>query len=190
MKTTAVFLDRDGTINEEVGYLNSLDKLVIYPQAVQAIRWLNESGMKCLVVTNQSGIARGYFSEAFVSEVHQYMGELVAREAAHLDGFYFCPHHPEGQGAYRQRCLCRKPEPGLVLKAAADFGVDLGRSYLIGDTLRDIETAQKAGVRGVLVRTGYGQAAEAENAAGGIRPLHVADDILGAVRWVMGDCEK
>ncbi len=181
MKTAAVFLDRDGTINEEVGYLDRLERLTIYPQAGAAIQRLNESGLKALVVTNQSGVARGYFTECFLIGLHRHIQQLLAAEGAYLDGFYYCPHHPEA------RCRCRKPETGMLLTAAADFGVDLGRSYLIGDTLKDMETAEKAGVKGVLVRTGYGREAEAAMPAAGIGPVHVAADILAAVNWLIRD---
>jgi D-glycero-D-manno-heptose 1,7-bisphosphate phosphatase len=187
MKAKAIFLDRDGTINEEVGYLNSLAQLVLYPQAMAAIKLINASGMKSIVVTNQSGVARGYFTATFVAEVHRQMQEVLAPQA-HLDAFYFCPHHPEGQGIYRQDCSCRKPEPGMLLRAARDLGIDLGQSYLIGDTRKDMQAALKAGVKAVLVRTGYGRAAEAERAD--VAPNYVADDILEAVKWIMQDRHK
>ncbi len=184
MKSAAVFLDRDGTINEEVGYLDCLESLVIYPQAAAAIQRLNEYGLKSLVVTNQSGVARGYFTEDFVIGLHRHMQELLAREEAYLDAIYYCPHRPE------DCCGCRKPEPGMLLKAAGDFAIDLRRSYLIGDTLKDILTAERAGAKGVLVRTGYGRDAEAEISVMGIHPVHVAADILAAVNWIIRDREQ
>src|SRR3990172_7849078 len=138
----AVLMDRDGTINEEVGYLDRLERLVIYPQAGAAIQRLNECGLRTLVVTNQSGVARGYFTEDFLIGLHRRLQELLAREQAFLDAIYYCPHHPQGRGDYGRSCRCRKPEPGMLLRAAGDFAIDLGRSYLIGDTLKDIETAQ------------------------------------------------
>jgi len=129
MKTEAVFLDRDGTINEEVGYLDSLERLVIYPRAPEAIKILNESRMKVVVVTNQSGVARGYFTEDFVTSVHERMQEVLAKRQAHLDALYYCPHHPEGLGAYRRKCPCRKPEPGMLFAAAREMDLDLSHSY-------------------------------------------------------------
>jgi D-glycero-D-manno-heptose 1,7-bisphosphate phosphatase len=188
MKVEAVFLDRDGTINEEVGYLNSLEQLGLLPQAMAAIKLINASGMKSIVVTNQSGVARGYFTAAFVDEVHRQIQEMLAPYPAHLDAFYFCPHHPEGQGIYRQECSCRKPKPGMLLRAAHDLGIDLGQSYLIGDTRKDMQAALKAGVKAVLVRTGYGREAEAEPSDAA--PNYVADDILEAVKWIMRDRQK
>ena len=187
LKKAAVFLDRDGTINEEVGYLDCLEKVALYPQTIRAIKLINESGMTSVVVTNQSGVARGYFTEDFVRETHRHLQELLASGGAHLDAFYYCPHHPEGKGAYRRQCGCRKPEPGMLSAAAEELGLDLGRSYLIGDTLKDMEAAGKIGVKSVLVRTGYGGKAEEEISASGIGPVHVAKDILEAVRWIMKD---
>jgi len=181
----AIFLDRDGTINEEVGYLNNLTKLSLLPQAATAIRKINASGMLSVVVTNQSGVARGYFTESFVTIVHRQILEMLVPYHARLDALYYCPHHPEGQGIYRQECNCRKPEPGMILKAEADLGIDLGRSYLVGDTQKDMFAALNAGVKPVLVRTGYGRQVEAEYAD--IAPFYIADDILAAVDWIMQD---
>jgi D-glycero-D-manno-heptose 1,7-bisphosphate phosphatase len=196
-KNRAVFLDRDGTINEEVGYLSDLDRLVIYPCAAAAVKLINESGMKTVVITNQAGVARGYFGEELVREIHDKISTTLARAGAFIDKFYYCPHHPtEGKGIYRTTCTCRKPEPGMLLQAAEELDIDLARSYLIGDTLRDIETAAKVGTKGILVRTGYGGKANdpalngsGENPANGpgAEPVHVADDILAAVRWIMKD---
>jgi D-glycero-D-manno-heptose 1,7-bisphosphate phosphatase len=205
-RQAAVFLDRDGTINEEAGYLDSLEKLCLIPGAADAIRLINESGMKAVVVTNQSGVARGLFTEAFVEEVHARLGEMLAEEGASLDGFYFCPHHPTaGRGSYLRSCDCRKPSPGLLLRAAEELSLDPDRSYMVGDTLNDIEAASRIGVRGILVRTGYGaEAAAALMTAEGperrdpggeasppkealIRPVYIAGDILAAVRWLMKD---
>lgn len=192
----AVFLDRDGTINEEVGYLRDLRNLVILPGAAAAIRLINESGMKAVVVTNQAGVARGYFSEEFVREAHDRISGMLAAEGAFIDGFYFCPHHPtDGTGIYLNACTCRKPLPGMLLKAAEDFHIDLRRSYLIGDTLRDMEAAVSVGTTGILVRTGYGAAAAdsiADGSATGpaAAPAYVADGILDAVHWIMNDYRR
>jgi D-glycero-D-manno-heptose 1,7-bisphosphate phosphatase len=203
----AVFLDRDGTINEEVGYLDHLGKLRLVPGAAEAIRLINESGMKAVVVTNQSGVARGIFDEGFVDKVHARLREMLREGRASLDGFYFCPHHPtEGRGRYLQSCDCRKPAPGLLLRAAEELSLDPERSYAIGDTLRDIEAASRIGARGILVRTGYGAevadalgpaatslrtgAGAAERPQEGnpiVRPVHIADDLLAAVLWLLKD---
>lgn len=144
--------------------------------------------MKSIVVTNQSGVARGYFTETFVAEAHRHIQEMLAPYHARLDAFYFCPHHPEGRGIYRQQCSCRKPEPGMLLTAANDLGIDLGHSYLIGDTRKDMQTALNAGTKAILVRTGYGREAEAELSE--VAPHYVANDILEAVKWIMQDRQK
>ncbi|MCG6534915.1 MAG: HAD family hydrolase [Syntrophales bacterium LBB04] len=185
----AVFLDRDGTINEEVGYLDSLNKLVIYPQAYSAIKMINDSGMKAIVITNQSGVARGYFTEEFVKQLHGNIQELLNARGAYIDAFYYCPHHPEGQEPYRRHCLCRKPEAGLLREAAKQMNISLEQSYMIGDMAKDIEAGFKAGLQGILVRTGYGKETEKEIGAGEINPAYIADDLLDAVSWIM-KCEN
>lgn len=178
----AVFLDRDGTINEEVGYLDRLDKLRLLPGAAAAVRMINERGWKAVVITNQSGIARGFFDEDFVGQVHAEMARLLRKEGAALDGFYFCPHHPtEGIGKYRQVCLCRKPAPGLLRQAAVELDIDLTRSFMIGDMPKDVEAGKRAGAKGILVRTGYGVTVE----PGSLAPDYIATDLLDAVRWIL-----
>jgi len=178
----AVFMDRDGTLNEEVGYLDRLDKLRLIPGAAAAVRLINERGWKAVVVTNQSGIARGFFDEKFVAAVHDEMARLLRGEGAAIDGFYFCPHHPtEGIGGYRQSCSCRKPAPGLLLQAAAELSIDLSRSWMIGDMPKDVEAGQRAGAKGILVRTGYGRSVE----PGATKPDFIATDILEAVRRLL-----
>lgn len=184
---TAVFLDRDGTINEEVGYLDSLEKLRLIPGAGEAIRRINRSGMKAVIISNQSGVARGYFDEAFVESVHERIRTLLHEHGARIDGFYWCPHHPtEGTGAYRIACDCRKPQAGLLLKAAAELGIDLHRSYMVGDMPTDIEAAHTAGARGILVQTGHG----ADSRPFAAPPDFIARDILAAVAWIMKDRQK
>jgi D-glycero-D-manno-heptose 1,7-bisphosphate phosphatase len=197
-KAAAVFLDRDGTINEEVGYLDSLDKLKIFPEAFDAIRLINQSGMKAVVISNQSGVARGYFDEAFVETVHARIQELLEKHKAWIDRFYYCPHHPtEGTGVYRTACTCRKPEAGLLLRASQEMDIDLARSYMVGDMPKDIEAAGKAGAKGILVQTGYGadhlgqmKNGFAANHFSSIQPDYIARDILDAVAWIMKDREK
>jgi D,D-heptose 1,7-bisphosphate phosphatase len=187
-RQAAVFLDRDGTINEEVGYLDRLENLRLIPGASEAIRRINAGGMKAVVVTNQSGVARGLYDEAFVKKTHARLRELLRREGAHLDGLYFCPHHPsEGRGEYLRPCDCRKPAPGLFLLAAEELRLDLSLSWMIGDTLKDIEAGVRAGTKGILVRTGYGEAELRKLGETGIvQPVHIAGDLLAAVRWILG----
>ncbi len=194
-KWPAVFLDRDGTINEEAGYLDRLEKLRLLPGAAKAIRRINKSGMKTVVITNQSGVARGFFNEAFVDRVNARLREMLLAEGARIEALYYCPHHPTaGKGVYLQTCGCRKPAPGMLLKAADELRIDPSRSYMIGDMLTDIEAGIRAGVRGILVRTGNGEDSVSALAAGpdsmdGVtaRPVHIAADLREAVAWIMED---
>jgi D,D-heptose 1,7-bisphosphate phosphatase len=191
-KHTAVFLDRDGTINEEVGYLDSIDKLKLFANTAEAIKIINESSMKAVVITNQSGIARGYFSEEFVETVHTHIQKILKAKGAFIDAFYYCPHHPtEGLGNYQQSCACRKPEAGLLIAAAQDMDIDLTRSYVVGDMVKDIQVASKVGAKGLLVKTGYGvntiQKDLTPDSAEIYRPCFIAENILDAVKWIMND---
>jgi D-glycero-D-manno-heptose 1,7-bisphosphate phosphatase len=197
-KNTAVFLDRDGTINEEVGYLDCLSKLKLYDNTAEAIRLINERGIKVVVITNQSGVARGYFTEDFVRLVHSQIEDLLRPHGSVIDAFYFCPHHPtDGIGAYLKSCACRKPEPGMFIRAAQDLNIDLTRSYMIGDTIKDIEAAGRVGAKGILVRTGYGLNAIQEDLPARnfqekvmIQPACITDDILEAAKWILKDRER
>lgn len=185
----AVFLDRDGVINEEVGYLDSLDKLKVIPSAYEAIRMINHSGMMAVVVSNQAGVAKGLFTEDFVRETNDCLQTMLNRNGACIDRFYFCPHHPtEGMEPYRRICDCRKPAPGMLLRAARDLNIDLKKSYFIGDRFRDMEAAKNAEVKGILVKTGYGwellQDDGPDKATPESQPDFIAADILDAVRWI------
>jgi D,D-heptose 1,7-bisphosphate phosphatase len=182
----AVFLDRDGTINEEVGYLSRLEDLRLIPRAAEAIRLINKGGVKAVVISNQSGVARGFFSETFVGIVHARLNELLKQDGAVIDRFYYCPHHPtDGTEPYRKTCSCRKPEPGMLLAAAAELNIDLARSYVVGDMPKDIQVAQRVGAKGILVKTGYGK-----DIATSVTPAYVADDLLDAVQWILEDRRK
>jgi D-glycero-D-manno-heptose 1,7-bisphosphate phosphatase len=184
----AVFLDRDGTLNEEMGYVNHVSRFHLLPGAAEAVRLLNENDWKVVVVSNQSGVARGYFPESVLAEVDARLNAELAREEARLDGTYYCLHHPQAQlEAYRRSCECRKPRPGLLRRAAQELGIDLGESWLIGDRLLDVETAHNAGARAVLVLTGYGRGErDWVLSASPVKPDHVAEDVLAAVRWLLG----
>jgi D,D-heptose 1,7-bisphosphate phosphatase len=191
-KNIAVFLDRDGTINEEVGYLDSLDKLRVIPSAYEAIRLINVSGMKALVITNQAGVAKGFFTEEFVNLINERLQADLLRMGASIDKFYYCPHHPtEGIGIYLRECSCRKPAPGMLLNAAQELNIDLTQSYLIGDRFRDMEAGRKVGVRGILVKTGFGQGLLQDDgpdeATPEGKPEFIATDILEAVQWILKD---
>jgi len=183
----AVFLDRDGTLIEEVGYLDRLDRLEIFPWSVDAVRLLARAGFATVVVTNQAGVARGFFTEDFVRETHRHLAERFAAGGVRFDGFYYCPHHPEAPlREYREDCACRKPKPGMLSQAAADLGLDLARSYVVGDRLLDVDMATAAGARGVLVLTGYGvvDAARLDTAT---RPAFVAANLMEATAWILGE---
>jgi D-glycero-D-manno-heptose 1,7-bisphosphate phosphatase len=182
MSHPAVFLDRDGTINEEMGYINHVSRFRLLPQVGPAIRRLNEAGFKVVIVTNQSGAARGYFPAPLVAEVHEHLKMLLTGEGAHLDGIYACLHSPE------ENCACRKPRPTLIQQAARDLDLDLTRSYAVGDRYRDVETAANAGVKGILVLTGYGRGEyDYLRAAQKVQPVHVASDLGEAVEWILQD---
>jgi len=153
----AAFLDRDGTLIEEVGYLSRVDQVALYPWSIDAIRLLNRAGLRVIVTTNQAGVARGYFSESAVHDVHRHVDAIVAAGGARVDAYYYCPHHPEGKvEAYTRVCECRKPGPGLVDRAVRELGIDPAQSFVVGDRWLDVQLARAVGARGVLVRTGYG----------------------------------
>ncbi len=155
MGRKAIFFDRDGTLNVDKNYLYKIGDFEWLGDAPKAIRWANEHDYLVIVVTNQSGIARGYFTEEDVRSLHAWMNEDLARFGAHIDAFYYCPHFPAGTvAAYAKECDCRKPKPGLVEKACADFDIDRKSSLLIGDKSRDVECAEAAGVRGVRYEGG------------------------------------
>ena len=173
-------MDRDGTVSEEVGYMYHAGLYRVYPWSGDAIRKINASGMKAILTTNQSGIARGYFPESTVHEVHQLLQVELKQWEAHIDAIYFCPHLPE------DNCECRKPRPGMMLRAARELEIDLGRSYMVGDRYVDVRAAHAAGVRSVLVCSGDG-AAEMAKYAGlpGPQPDFVADNLLHAVDAIL-----
>ena len=179
----ALFLDRDGVVVEEKDYLSDPAQLALIPGAAEAIAAVNAADIPVVVVTNQSGIARGYFSEQDLRAIHARLDEMLGERGAHIDRYFYCPHHPtEGRGKYRVACDCRKPSPGMLLRAAREMRLSLERSYLVGDKLGDLEAAARAGARAILVRTGYG----AEQAKGldpkAASPIEVVADLAEAVR--------
>ncbi len=187
MGNRAVFLDRDGTLNEEVGYVNHIERFHLLPRTGQAIRLLNQHEWKAVVITNQSGVARGYFPESLVHQIHQTMQDLLKKEGAHLDGIYYCPHHPDiGIPQYRQKCRCRKPATGLIEEAVKELDLDPLRSYMVGDRGADIEFGRRVGAKAILVLTGYGRG-EWEYSRGQwkVKPDYVAEDLLEAVQWIL-----
>jgi D-glycero-D-manno-heptose 1,7-bisphosphate phosphatase len=149
-KKPAAFLDRDGVLNFDRGYTHRPDDLVMIPGAATAVRLLNEAGYYVFVVTNQSGVARGLYSEAAIDQVHGHMQKILMKEGAHIDAFYYCPHHPEGTVTeFAISCRCRKPEPGMLEQAASEWPVERGRSFLIGDRDHDLAAAAAFHIRGV-----------------------------------------
>ena len=183
----AVFLDRDGTINEQMGYVNHISRFQILPGVVEAIRRLNEARIPVVVVTNQSGLARGYFPAELLVAVHEKMITLLAEGGAHVDGIYICPHHPEAKKEeYRVNCECRKPKPGLLLQAAAEMGLDLAHSFVVGDRWSDLKTAKACGALPVLVLTGYGRGdAQYIGPTQEVQPTFVGADLAEAVQWIL-----
>jgi len=184
-----VFLDRDGTIIEERGYLNHPDALELIEGAAEAVALLNRSGLKTIVVSNQSGVARGYFPESLVARVHGKMVALFNEKGARLDAIYYCPHHPcAGEPPYRKDCECRKPGIGMIDRAAREYSIDVSRSYLVGDKMSDVQTAVNAGCKAILVMTGYGKGEWEFNRERLKRaPDYLAADVIEAARWIIKD---
>jgi len=180
----AVFLDRDGVITQEPPYYaHRLDQLALIPRSGDAIRLLNENEILAVVVSNQAGIAHGYFREEDTALFNRALGEELGKLGVRIDAFYYCPHHPEaGMEDYRTDCDCRKPGPGMMLKAAKDMGIDLPKSFMIGDKLTDIEAGKKAGCGTVLVKTGQGMEALKN---GSIWCGFIADDLYQAAEYIL-----
>jgi D-glycero-D-manno-heptose 1,7-bisphosphate phosphatase len=183
----AVFIDRDGTINEERGYINHISRFILLPGAGKAMSLLNGNDYIVVVTSNQSGVARGYFPIELVEETNDVMKRELAKDNAHVDGIYFCPHHPHAVlPEYRMKCSCRKPGTDLIEKARSEFDIDMARSYVIGDRWFDIEFAHNADLPGILVLTGYGKGdLEYIVPHKPIKPAFVAEDLLGAVKWIL-----
>jgi D-glycero-D-manno-heptose 1,7-bisphosphate phosphatase len=181
----AVFLDRDGTVSEEVGYLNHLSRFQLLPGAAAAIRRLNDASLPVIVVTNQSGVGRGYFPEQLVRDVHDRMSVELLKGGARLDGVYYCPH------VSSHECECRKPKTGMLEQAARELGLDLNKSFVVGDRHSDVEVAHGAGARSILVRTGFGEGELAWHAKNWPRqPEFVAADLPEAVEWILQEVRR
>src|SRR6266496_3015812 len=191
MKRRAVFIDRDGTISEEVGYINHPSRFRLFPFSAAAIKLLNESGWLAIVVTNQAGVARGYFSEEMIQAVHDQMKRDFGSAGARLDAIYYCAHHPSiGEPPYRLDCDCRKPKPGLIRRAADEFEIDLERSWMIGDRYSDIQLARNAGVNSAFVMSGYGLGEwEHQRHAWEHQPDVVAKNLLQAVDAIIAGAD-
>jgi D-glycero-D-manno-heptose 1,7-bisphosphate phosphatase len=183
----AVFMDRDGCLIEEMGYINHPCRVRLLPGAPEAVARLNRAGIAAVMATNQAGIARDYFSKETLDAVNAELERQLADHGANLDALYVCTHHPTvGQAPYRDACGCRKPKPGLLLRAAAEMGLDLSRSIMIGDKPSDVAAGQAAGVSTVLVLTGYGRGEwEYRRHEWTLGPDHVAEDLFDAVEWAL-----
>jgi heptosyltransferase-2 len=179
-----VFLDRDGTLNRDIGYLCDPDQLELLPGVGAALRTLHEAGARTVIVTNQSGIARGALTEARLHLVHQRLRHVLRAEGASIDGIFYCPHHPD------DRCRCRKPETELIDRARKELALELDRSYVVGDKLADVRLAHRIGATSILVRTGYGERVLKSWPEGERPPDHVANDLPGAVRWLLGQWQS
>lgn len=175
----AVFLDRDGTLIQDRDYLADPDGVVLLPGVVEALHLLSDGGLAMVVVTNQSGIARGLYSLDDYHAVARRLDQELAREGLTLDATYFCPHHPRFTGP----CECRKPAPGMYLRAARELGLDLRDSFFVGDRKKDVDPAATFGGKGILVRTGYGAEEEATVENG----TAVVDSLLDAARLIRGE---
>ena len=187
MKRPAVFIDRDGTISEEVGYVNHPTRFRLYSYSADAIKTLNDNNWLAIVVTNQAGVARGYFSEDVIVSVHDQLNKQLATQNARLDAIYYCAHHPTvGEPPYRLDCDCRKPKAGLVNRAVTDFEIDLSNSWMVGDRYSDIELAQNAGLRSAFVLSGYGRGEwEFQRSNWKLQPNLVCENLLDAVRSIL-----
>jgi D-glycero-D-manno-heptose 1,7-bisphosphate phosphatase len=178
MATPAVFLDRDGTINVEKNYLYRIEDWEWIPGAIDAIKLINQMGFLAVVVTNQSGVARGYYSEDDIKALHSRVDKLLATHGAKIDAYYYCPHHPDYGG--RVNCICRKPSSGMLLQAQKDLDIDLQHAFLIGDRSSDIEAAIKVGVKPVIVKTGYGFIESKFSEAS----VEIKEDIFSAIKYI------
>jgi D-glycero-D-manno-heptose 1,7-bisphosphate phosphatase len=183
--TPAVFLDRDGTIIDDVGYLDRAEDVAVYPWSADALRLLKRGGFAIVVITNQSGVARGFYPESAVHDVHAHLTEALARGGAVVDAWYHCPHHVDAvDAAYRLDCDCRKPKPGMLQQAAAALGLDLGRSVVVGDRWSDVAAAHAVGAAGVLVRTGAGAREERTPEAGVVADA-IVPSLAEAASWIL-----
>jgi D-glycero-D-manno-heptose 1,7-bisphosphate phosphatase len=191
-KRSAVFFDRDGTLIADAGYLNHPSQIKLFSQTAEALKSLRKAGFYLFVVTNQSGVARGYFSEAQVKNVHQNLRRMLKVKGAKIDAFFYCPHHPQGKvKSFSKKCDCRKPSPGMVKQALKRYSIDLKKSYVVGDKLDDILLAKNAKVAaGLLVRTGNGRKSELEFRKLKLKNSAVVSNLAQAAQWILSRKDK
>ncbi len=186
MKKRAVFLDRDGNINKDVGYPASYEHIKIYPYSFEAVRKINQAGFLAVVITNQSGVGRGLIKEKALHKIHEKMKAAFNKEGAHLDGTYYCPHYKNSLlPEYKKDCACRKPLPGMAFKAAQELNIDLSQSYMIGDKVEDMQFSLNIKATPILVLTGFGKKSLLELEKMKIKPAYVAKTLLDAVNWIL-----
>jgi D-glycero-D-manno-heptose 1,7-bisphosphate phosphatase len=188
MKRRAAFIDRDGTLSEEVGYINHPSRFRLFPYAADAVKLLNDHEWLAVIITNQAGVARGYFDEAMIQTIHDNLKLELQSAGAQIDAIYYCAHHPSvGEPPYRQDCDCRKPKPGLIKLAATDLDIDVEQSWMIGDRYSDIQLARNAGVRAALVLSGYGRGEwENQRSTWQHQPDLIAENLWEAIVSITG----
>jgi len=177
MGNRAVFIDRDGTINVNSGYISNPDQFKMYPNVAKGIKLLYNEGFKIIIITNQSGIARGYFSKEKLEEIHDKMKKGLSEENVEIDAIYYCPHHPD------ENCKCRKPKPGLLEQAIKDFDIDVNNSFFIGDRMLDVEAGKKVGCRTVLIPEDK-ELVQKEMEKSNVKPDHVCNDFYTGAKWI------
>ncbi len=186
LKNRAVFIDRDGTLNVEKNYVHKISDFEFIAGAPEAVRLLNENGFKVIVISNQSGIARGFFTPNDVHMLQDYIQRELHKEKAHIDAFFYCPHHPEGTiEEFRKECDCRKPKEGMLRQAEKRFNLDLSRSFIVGDHLSDVRLKEKVNSTMILVRTGHGNKTLDQLAAEAIKPDQIEENLLEAVKKII-----
>ena len=185
-RNKAVFIDRDGTLNVEKDYLYKISDFEFVPGAPDAVRLLNEHGFKVIVISNQSGIARGFYTPNDVHLLHDHIQRELRKEKAHIDAFFYCPHHPEGAiEEFRKDCECRKPKPGMILKAVEKFKLDLEDCFVVGDHLSDVKLKAELPIKAILVLTGHGQKALTELTTKNIQPDMIVENLLEAAKKII-----
>ncbi|MGB9735203.1 MAG: D-glycero-alpha-D-manno-heptose-1,7-bisphosphate 7-phosphatase [bacterium] len=185
VQNNVIFLDRDGTINVEDGYITKIEQLHLYKETITALKILKELGYKLVIVSNQAGVAKGLLTEATLVEINKALLSMLLQENIFIDGLYYCPHHPEAViPEYKKDCECRKPKIGMIKRAERELNINAKGAYMIGDKLTDIELAYNFGGRGILLLTGYGEEEVKKINSPRHTPLYVAKDILDAVEWI------